>query len=303
MSTHIVHILQHGSIIGVDRGCLTCKAPDKEEKRLPLSDILAVIVAARGVCFSGESLARLLQNDAIILHCNEKYQPIGQTIGLSRLVHIGTFENQIKSDERLNIRLWNKLLFAKISNQAYVLDLMGKTHKINEYIQNNAIDEGNIARHYWSIFFRQFGRKAPKIRVHRNAQNPVNGMLNYAYAVLSSFLHRSIIAHGLNPVLGIHHKYRFRSNPLVYDLLEPLRPLADLILLRYHQKYPRKEIETFVRHASKDILEAKISFDGKKNFSLISATDIYIASIANFYRFGDLKGIKIPALKGVGFEE
>lgn len=303
MSTHIVHILQHGSIVGVDRGCLTCKAPDKEEKRLPLSDILAVIVAARGVCFSGESLSRLLQNNAVILHCNEKYQPIGQTIGLHRLVHIGTFENQIKLDYKLNAKLWSKLLLAKISNQAHVLDLIGKPHKINEYLQENAIDEGNIARHYWSIYFSQFGRKAPKIREHQGAQNAINGMLNYAYAVLASILHRSIIAHGLNPVLGIHHKYRFRSNPLVYDLMEPLRPLADLILLRYHNKFPRKKIDTFVRSAAKDILTAKFSFDGKKKFNLVPAIDFYVAGIANFYRFNDLDNVKIPTLKGVSFEE
>lgn len=303
MSTHIVHILQHGSIIGVDRGCLTCKTPNQEEKRLPLSDILAVIVAARGVCFSGDSLTRLLQHDAVILHCNEKYQPIGKTIALSHLVHIGTFESQIKCDDTLNAKLWHKLLFAKIQNQSFVLDLLGKPHKIKEYIATNSIDEGNIARHYWSVFFSQFGRKAPKTREHQGAQNPVNGMLNYVYAVLSSILHRSIIAHGLNPVLGIHHKYRFKSNPLVYDLIEPLRPLADLILLHYHKEYPRREIETFVRYAAKNLLGVRISFDGKKKFNLISAIDVYISSIANFYRFGDFKNIKIPTLTGVKFED
>ena len=67
--------------------------------------------------------------------------------------------------------------------------------------------------------------------------------------------------------------------------------------------YPRREIETFIRHAAKDILNVRISFDGKKKFNLVSAIDVYISSIANFYRFSDLKNVKIPTLKGVNFEE
>lgn len=224
-------------------------------------------------------------------------------MALNRLVHIGTFETQIKMDNVFLSKLWYRLLLSKVSNQAYLLTAIGQDHKIWDYIKNNAIDEGNIARHYWGIYFSNFGRKAPKIREHQNAENPINGMLNYAYAVMSAIIHRSILAHGLNTTIGIHHKYRFRSDPLVYDLLEPLRPLCDLILLRYYQQNQRKEIDAFVKHCAKDIIGAKISFDGKKQFSLVAAVDFYVSSIANLYRFNDFDGVKIPSLKGVSFEE
>lgn len=270
---------------------------------MPVADILTVIIAARGVCFSGESLSALLKNNACILHCDENYRPIGKTIGLHRLVHIGTFETQIKMQETLLSKLWHKILLIKIQNQAYILDLINKDHKIWDYIADNGLDEGNIARHYWSIYFKYFGRKAPKTREHQGATNPINGMLNYGYAVVSAILHRYILAHGLNTTLGIHHKYRFRSDPMVYDLVEPLRPLVDLMLLRYRLENPREDISSWVKHCAKDILSARITFDGKKKFTLPAAIDFYVSSIANFYRFNNLDDVQIPTLKGIKFEE
>jgi len=55
MSYHIIHILEHASYLSIDRGCLVLKTSDGTEKRAPLQDILAVVVAARGISFSGES--------------------------------------------------------------------------------------------------------------------------------------------------------------------------------------------------------------------------------------------------------
>lgn len=298
-----MHILNHGSFIGVDRGCLTCTLPDKTQKRLPLCDVLAVVVAARGVCFSGESLSRLLENNAVILHCDSSYKPIGQTTALHHIVHKDIFEQQINMPPSLQARLWFTLLKAKSENQAFLLDSLSKEHKIWHYIQDSSLEEGNIARHYWKVFFKSFGRNAPKKREHRNAENPINGMLNYAYAVIAALTHRSALAHGLNPVLGVHHKYRFRSNPLVYDLMEPLRPFVDFILLRYHKKYPRLEIDSFVKHCAKDIIQSRINIGKAKNISLPNALDNYISSVCEVYRSGSLKNIKIPSLKGLSFEE
>lgn len=277
--------------------------PDKTQKRLPLCDVLAVIVAARGVGFSGESFSKLLENNAVILHCDCNYKPIGHTVSLHHIVHKEIFERQIRMPQSLQAKLWFSILKAKSENQAFLLDCLCKEHKIWSYIKDNCLEEGNIARHYWKVFFKSFGKNAPKMREHQNAVNPINGMLNYAYAVVSALLHRSILIHGLNPVLGIHHKYRFRSNPLVYDLIEPLRPFCDFILLRYHKRYPRLEIETFVKHCAKDIITAKMNIGKVKKISLPVALDNYISSICDVYLTESLNNIKIPSLKGISFEE
>jgi CRISPR-associated protein Cas1 len=58
-------------------------------------------------------------------------------------------------------------------------------------------------------------------------------MLNYGYAVLAALCHRSLIIHGLLPQMGVHHKPRYRSDPLVYDLMVSFRPAVDLMLAEF----------------------------------------------------------------------
>ena len=58
-----------------ERGFITCKTDGQAERRLPLDDIRAVIIAARGVTISSNFLSGLLETDAIALHGDERYQP------------------------------------------------------------------------------------------------------------------------------------------------------------------------------------------------------------------------------------
>ncbi|MDR2192755.1 MAG: type II CRISPR-associated endonuclease Cas1, partial [Endomicrobium sp.] len=243
MSYHIIHILNHASRLSVDRGCLVCDIPEKAQRRVPLEDILAVIVAAKGVSFSCECLSALLRHNSVVLHCDHNYKPIGKTVGLHRVVHNELVDGYIFQDIFFLRQLWDEILLAKIRNQAYVLDNIYATHKLWEYVKSKNLDEGNAARHYWKFYFKNFGRISPGIRNTKGAQDPVNGMLNYGYAVLSAMCHRLLLAHGFNTSIGIYHKYRFRSDPLVYDVMEPLRAFCDFMLLRFRQSNMRKQID------------------------------------------------------------
>ena len=50
------------------------------EWRLPLDDIRAVIIAARGVTLPSNFLSARLETDAIVLHGDERHQPCGWTV-------------------------------------------------------------------------------------------------------------------------------------------------------------------------------------------------------------------------------
>ena len=56
-------------------------------------------------------------------------------------------------------------------------------------------------------------------------------MLNYAYAVLESRVRSQLIALGYDPTIGIIHAYGEDRAALVLDLMEPLRPIVDRIIL------------------------------------------------------------------------
>ena len=66
-----------------------------------------------------------------------------------------------------------------------------------------------------------------------NARHPLNAMLNYGYAMLISQVHQNIVMAGLDPSIGIAHRRHTNRIPLVYDLMEPMRPVVDKIVLGF----------------------------------------------------------------------
>jgi len=78
---------------------------------------------------------------------------------------------------------------------------------------------------------------APRTMVWRktgvNARHPINSMLNYGYAMLASQLRGEIVAAGLDPSIGFMHGNSSNRIPLVYDLMEPLRPIVDKCVLQF----------------------------------------------------------------------
>jgi CRISPR-associated protein Cas1 len=70
-------------------------------------------------------------------------------------------------------------------------------------------------------------------RKARNARHPLNAMLNYGYGVLANNLRGQIIAAGLDPKIGVIHHSVEINMPLVCDLVEPLRPEIDRVVLEF----------------------------------------------------------------------
>jgi len=68
---------------------------------------------------------------------------------------------------------------------------------------------------------------------NRHAGHPVNAMLNYAYAVLESQVRIATVSQGLDPTFGYLHACRPGRVALVYDLMEPLHPRVDRLVLSF----------------------------------------------------------------------
>lgn len=68
---------------------------------------------------------------------------------------------------------------------------------------------------------------------NKRASHPVNAMLNYAYAILENQVRTELVAEGFDPSIGYLHANDRERHALVFDLMEPARPLVDLELLRF----------------------------------------------------------------------
>ena len=67
----------------------------------------------------------------------------------------------------------------------------------------------------------------------RAARHPINAMLNYGYALLKAQVRSELSAAGFDPSLGLMHGNSSSSLPLVYDFMEPLRPVIDARILQF----------------------------------------------------------------------
>ena len=67
----------------------------------------------------------------------------------------------------------------------------------------------------------------------RSAEDGRNAALNYGYAILRGCAARYLAVYGFLPTLGLHHRSELNSLNLADDLMEPFRPIIDLLTARY----------------------------------------------------------------------
>lgn len=293
MSHHILHVFQHGAVLARERGFVVCRAADKPERCLPLDDLRAVIVAARGVTLTSNFLSGVLERDGIILHCDERYQPCGWTAPLARVVDLRAFEAQTARLRRLNQRLWHELLRGKTLNQSCVLARKNlRSPHLELALSRDTIDEANCARRYWQLFFPAIGWTGTKR--DRKENTPPNQMLNYGYAVLAALCHRSLIVHGLLPQLGIHHRPRYRADPLVYDLMEPFRPAVELMLAEFMLE-PDVSLKAWSKKVGGDLRLHRVRH-GAYTLKLMDAIDASANSLARAYASRSYRPFWVPRL-------
>jgi CRISPR-associated endonuclease Cas1 len=91
----------------------------------------------------------------------------------------------------------------------------------------NKSDSAKIPEHW-----RRFGsRISPLTNSPRLAVNPANAILNYLYAVLESESRLALATLGLDPGIGVLHSDLRSRDSLACDLMEPVRPKVDSLVL------------------------------------------------------------------------
>ena len=270
---------------------MVCRYDDPgETHELPIEDIRAVIIAAKGVIVTQELVSALLETNAVILHCDRSYRPVGITSGIERIVKSGALVNQANQALKLHDRLWRKIVTAKVSNQAAVLERFDVAASyLRREQESGHADEAACARRYWRSFFAILG--AYGVPRHSDDETGFNARLNYGYAVMRALIHRGIIAHGLSPVFGMHHVTRYRSDAFVYDLMEPWRPFVDLMLIGFVKEHPGEEdMKLWARHIAGSLKDLRVETP-HNNLKLLDAVDVFVSGIAKCYaqktvRFG-----------------
>jgi len=250
-----VHVVEHGSRVSRagDRLVITDVAQRKIAD-YPVEQILQVVLHG-SVQVTSQAIALCAMKDIQVHWLSGGGRYISGTVagagGVQR--RIRQYEAMIQPALRLNLA--RRLIMTKVRDQLrHLLRVVRQEHRKTERLEQSITTirailpriesctqpdqlfgfEGEAAASYWAAFpdlilsdIPDLWR--PKGRTRRPPRDAVNAVLSFCYQLLYRDCVAAILAVGLEPSLGFHHRPRSQAYPLAEDVMELFRvPLVDL---------------------------------------------------------------------------
>ncbi len=199
----------------------------KEELQRPIADLAMLVLDHVEITLTQPLLAFLGESNVAVTFCGSNHLPSSMLLSFhTYCLPAVRFRQQIDASKPLQKKLWQKTIKHKITQQAKLLERLKKENTPLEHMVSKVTSgdsthvEAQAAKYYWKTllgasFYR--ARTGP----------PPNQLLNYGYAILRAAVARSLAAHGLISLLGIHHRNQYNGFCLADDVMEPYRPFVD----------------------------------------------------------------------------
>lgn len=271
----------------------------QSQKTIPIEDIGVVILDNNRITITQGLIESLLDNNSALITCDSSRMPVGLMLPLSgNKTQTERFKDQINASIPLKKQLWQQTVQAKIKNQAYVL-----SNKNNSVVDNMKVwvsdvksgdpdnYEARAAVYYWANLFSEiegFARQREGI--------PPNNLLNYGYAILRAVVARSLVASGLLPTFGIHHRNKYNAYCLADDIMEPYRPFVDKLVCNIvEEKRDIEELTQDIKFKLLNIPVLDVVIENQRS-PLMVAVGQTSASLYKCYE-GSLRRIKYPSFE------
>jgi CRISPR-associated protein Cas1 len=269
---------------------------DDAEVRLALEDIAWMVLDTPQVSLTGALMAACMQAGVVVVTTDARHTPSGMMLPFHthhRQAHVARI--QVAAAGPLKKRLWQRIVRAKIGNQAAALEGCGREpaplRQMAGLVDSGdpANVEARAAREYWGRLFPRF--------VREDDGDLRNMLLNYGYAVVRAAVARALVAHGLLPAFGVHHDNAANAFNLADDLVEPFRPFVDRLVWTLTDEGTRRDGEPGVAERQK---LAAILLDetklGRDRVSLLVAAELGAASLVRALDGGGPAVLALPAL-------
>lgn len=273
---------------------------EEQEVKVTIRDIDFILFDNTQFSITGKVLELLSKNNIATLFIDENFTPSGiylpyfQHSTMTEIAH-----TQISTTKEFKDIVWQDIIKSKLTNHAKVLQLCQikeylaleeLVSKVELYDKNN--DEAQGARIYWKTIFHN-----PRFRREQGAEDIINVMLNYGYAIVRASMARCVSASGLIPIFGIWHQNRYNAFNLVDDLIEPFRAFVDI-----HIKLLRKEFETrtFLDVVIKRKIIALLNFECVEinggTMMLSKAIEFFVINYKKAMMSDEVSRIKYPTI-------
>lgn len=229
---------------------------EEEIGRVPLADMESLILNSPAATITGNLLVALSERGIAVSICGANQAPTAMLWPVAgHHEQARRMDIQAEAGKPLKKRLWQRIVRVKVRAQGVVVAKLGGESAPFERLARSVRSgdpeniEAQAARRYWPLIMGKHFRR-------ETSGNGANALLNYGYGVLRSGVARAVAGAGLHPTLGIHHSNRLNPLALVDDLMEPFRPVVDMIVLRLIERG-----ENEVRPEAKRELAMLLSLD------------------------------------------
>ncbi len=275
---------------------LVIELPDTgETKQAPIEDIGMLILDHQQITITQAVMSKLLANNTAVITCDETHHPTGLFLNLDgHSLQSQKQQAQLEASIPLKKQLWQQTVMAKIQNQAALLMQEREQAKflteLAKDVKSGDADnaEAVAAAYYWKRVFPAF----LEFRRERYGPPP-NNLLNYGYSILRAMVARSLVASGMLPTFGIHHRNQYNSYCLADDIMEPYRPFVDKVvcdIVRMNGKF--LEMTPKMKQAILALPAMDVQMGGQKS-PLMNAVQRTTASLAKCFE-GKTRKILYP---------
>lgn len=219
--------IQNPAALSIKNDSLAISKNCVVQAKIPLEDIWVLIIESHQAQITTAALSKLADAGIGVMLCGDDHMPNGLLLPLgAHSRHAAIVDDQLAISKPLQKRLWQSIVKAKVSNQAKVIELLGEDAT---YLWDAAktVQSGDTTNRESVAASWYFKRLIPSgTRRHGS----LTAALDYGYAVLRAGIGRCAVSGGWLVSRGIHHCNNLNAFNLVDDLIEPFRPIVDLLV-------------------------------------------------------------------------
>jgi len=265
--------------------------------QVPLEDITVIVLETNQSSLTTALLSHIAENNITLFTCDNYHMPNGiftpfhQHSRLSQIAHI-----QVDMKIPLKKQIWQKIIIQKITNQARLLRYFDKedfqvsvlTDKVKSGDSENL--EALAARRYWGLLFDDFVRD-------QKALDPRNIALNYGYSIVRGAVARSLVSHGLLPTFGVFHRSELNAYNLADDMIEPLRPMVDMVVKKLEIKDELDvHLGVSVKSALLNVLVMEMKLNDE-NILILNICDKMAQGFVKAMKLNDVSRLTLPTVE------
>lgn len=285
-------LIQSKTHLSIKHGLLCITVEDGTCATVPLEDVWVVIIESHITTITVACMSKLMDAGIGLMVCGRDHMPNGLLLPLgAHSRHAGIVEDQLAMSLPFKKQLWKRIVEVKIINQAEVLDQMGISGDVLRGYAKSVTSgdkdnrEGAAAAEYFKCLIADGTRRS----------SAESAALDYGYGVLRAGIGRAAVGGGWLVSQGIHHHSVYNAFNLVDDLIEPFRPLIDLIVMSYGLEEP---LEPKDKALLARVFEHVMTIDGKR-CGCQQCIEMMLASLRTAVLDKDPKKLLLPRLEGL----